>query len=752
VNLQQHLRWKRVCRAVWLLLCVVLCTTVGVAQVTTGTSKAETDPLGADRIRTRADSLSYDRKNNVVEGFGNVIVRKGEIVLHADYVKVNSLTEEAEAQGNVRITRGDEEWTGESITFNFKDGTGGTFGLTGSVKPFFVESDGVERTAEGLLMLNRATVSTCKNEPGHRHYHMSARRVEVAPNDFVRARGSVWRFGKVPVFYMPYWFKDLDNEFGWRFIPGHNSRMGTFLLSSYRYRVNPSLQGETHFDVRSERGVAVGQDFKWTVDDVNAGELNIYYANDQEPIDEDEDAATADIDESRYRIRFKDVHKISDKDTIRVYAHKLSDTDITEDFFESEFRDERQPDNYATYTHYDEAYTVNAEVRTRLDDFYESVNRLPEVSLDIFRNQIGDSRFYYQSETAIANLERTFADGSSSEDYDSIRFDTEHIILRPDRHFGFLNVTPRIGYRGTYYSDTRQEGTVSEVSTVTEATEVVVGGVTSTVFSATTSTNSVVRNTNGGADTRNVFEIGFEASFKAFRTWQTADGRSRRHIVEPYANYTFVPEPSLLPDEIYSFDSVDSIDESHFVIVGVRNKIQTKREDGPYDLIDLNVFSPINFNTEDGESTIDSLAWDGELRPHDHVAIDFDGTYDMDLSEVQQFNTEISWEGHHAVETAVEYRYRSDDSNQLYADVTFWPEYTWSYNLYGRYEFEDSQVQEQGGYIQRTLDCLVFRVGGSMLPGFTRTDGSERDDEYRVLLEFWLTAFPQFGLSGKTKS
>jgi hypothetical protein len=84
--------------------------------------------------------------------------------------------------------------------------------------------------------------------------------------------------------------------------------------------------------------------------------------------------------------------------------------------------------------------------------------------------------------------------------------------------------------------------------------------------------------------------------------------------------------------------------------------------------------------------------------------------------------------------------------------VTFWPEYTWSYNLYGRYEFEDSQVQEQGGYIQRTLDCLVFRVGGSMLPGFTRTDGSERDDEYRVLLEFWLTAFPQFGLSGKTKS
>ena len=35
------------------------------------------------------------------------------------------------------------------------------------------------------------------------------------------------------------------------------------------------------------------------------------------------------------------------------------------------------------------------------------------------------------------------------------------------------------------------------------------------------------------------------------------------------------------------------------------------------------------------------------------------------------------------------------------------------------------------------------------LAGYTRSDGSEEDDEYRILVEFWLTAFPKGVLGGR---
>ncbi|MDA1045077.1 MAG: hypothetical protein O3C57_07635, partial [Verrucomicrobia bacterium] len=381
-----QLRWR-------ILACSLCAALLGGASLVCAQSEtsATNSTSGVERIRTRADSLNYDRKNNVVEGIGHVIIRKGDVILHADYVRVNTLTEEAEAQGNVKITRGEEEWTGDSVTYNFKTGQGATFGLAGSAEPFHLESDSVERTAEGNLLLKHARVTTCNNEPGRRHYHIRAREVEVEPNEIIKGRGTVWYVGRVPILYTPYWYKDLDNEFGWKFVPGQNSRMGTFLLSSYHYRINPSLRGETHLDTRTERGLAVGQDFKWNVNDVNQGTVQMYFADDQKPLDDDEDAATVDIDDSRYRIRFQDRHQFSDKDTVRIYGHKLSDTDVIEDFFDKEYRAERQPDNYVSYTHYEENYTVNALVRSRLDDFYGGVNRLPEVTLDIFRNQIGDS-------------------------------------------------------------------------------------------------------------------------------------------------------------------------------------------------------------------------------------------------------------------------------------------------------------------------------------------------------------------------
>lgn len=707
-----------------------------------------------ERIESRADRLNYDRENGIVEGSGNVVIRKGTQVLRADYVWVNTQTEDARAAGNVTLQRGEEVWTGSTLNYNFKTRTGDAAGLIGNIEPFQVRAEKTERQDDNLYVLHRARVTTCELDDDSWHYHVRARKVYVAPDEYLKLRHGVWRFGPVPVMYVPYWYRTLDDDFGFRFVPGHSSRMGTFLLSSYRYRINPVLKGETHVDYRTKRGVAVGQDFRWRddVEDRWNGEFVTYYADDDAPIDEDDNPVADNLDNERYRVRLKHIWEPNGKDSVRVRAHYLSDTDILEDFFEDEYRDEIQPDNYLSYTHREQDYAVNADIRPRLNDFYQHIDRIPEVAVDLWRQQIGEGDFYYEGRTAAAQLERVFPKGTTVvDDYSSFRLDSSHMLLRPDRHFGFLTVIPRVGYRGTYYTKTLgQGGSATTSRTVTNETVDAFGQTNRTVVTITDAVDPLSV-TEAGAKLRSRFEIGAEVSFKAFKVFGEEEYQ-RRHVVEPYANYTIVPEPNLMPNEIYPFDEVDGLGEEHNVRIGARNKYQMKKDGMPFDLIDADLYTIYRFHREEGQDALNEVFLDVELRPNDWLEVDLDSIYSIQNSELSTFNTWIRVDSEDFWRASIDYRYRAEESNLLAADLVLWPGRPWSYNVYARYEFEEGRFEEEGGFIERRHDCMVTRLGMNFLPGYTRDDGTDREDELRFIVEFWLTAFPETTFSGRHRN
>jgi len=427
-------------------------------------------------------------------------------------------------------------------------------------------------------------------------------------------------------------------------------------------------------------------------------------------------------------------------------------TDVREDFFSREYRALSQPENYVSLSHRRDGFTITAGLNARLNDFYSNVNRLPEVSIDFVRLQIGSSSLYYEGQTSVAQLERVLPEGSSAEDYSSLRFDSEHMLYQPRRYFGWLNLVPRVGYRGTYYSDTKATVTSPSVTTTVSTNMTVVGGITNTAISSVTSTSTVASVVSGDADLRNLIEIGAEVSFKAFKVWkQSGSGAARRHILEPYANYTLRRSSGADPEDLYRFDSVDGLGEVHQVRSGVRNKIQAKREGRPFDLVDLDVYTILNLDAEEDETILEDVYADAEFRPTDWLSVDLDGIYDVDASELEQFNSRFALSREDEWEATVEHRYRFVGSELLSGLLTLYPSERWAFNVFGRYEFEDSRVQEMGGYVQRKLDCIGLRLGGSAFPGFTRADGTEQDEEYRVMLEFWLTAFPEISLSSKQR-
>jgi len=110
------------------------------------------------------------------------------------------------------------------------------------------------------------------------------------------------------------------------------------------------------------------------------------------------------------------------------------------------------------------------------------------VKLTGYRQQVFDTPFYYESESSAGYYRMYFADtnGPTGLNYSAARADTFHQLLLPWTFFNWLNVTPHVGGRFTYYSSETGPG----------------------------GTNS--------ATWRNVFNTGVGTSFKASQLWTGA--------------------------------------------------------------------------------------------------------------------------------------------------------------------------------------------------------------------------------------
>ncbi|MFH0908553.1 MAG: LPS export ABC transporter periplasmic protein LptC, partial [bacterium] len=481
-------------------------------------------------VDVQADEMEYEADQKLMTARGHVVVTRGKDVLKSDYMTVRTDTQDAHAVGNVVFDREGNIWKGDELSYNFKTRTGDFGQFNATIAPFYVRAEESKRTSSDEYVLHNATITTCEGD--RPDVYIKAREARVIKQNTIVARGVVFYVGAVPVFYVPKWTRDIKGgKTDIDFVPGYGSRVGAYLLTAYNYRMDCGVTASTHLDYRTKRGVGVGQDFSWGDPDMPyRGAVKTYYTHDKSPMEKRDDAEQETlngiIDNDRYRIRLSDVHNLSDRDYAMTELNYLSDPAVIEDFFDNEYRNNVQPENRITLVHRADKFTAGLEFNKRLNDFYDNVDRLPEATLGVPRMQLGESPFYYESQNAASFLKKEYADQSDEESYDAFRVDSGHKVFYPTKHFGFLNVIPRAGYRGTYYSKTFEYNTITNLTTVTDT-----NGLSIT-------TNEVVTMADDtGSDIRSLYELGFETSFKSFgvlnNDWISRDDQGLRHVVEP---------------------------------------------------------------------------------------------------------------------------------------------------------------------------------------------------------------------------
>jgi lipopolysaccharide assembly outer membrane protein LptD (OstA) len=719
----------------------------------------QAEPWHINGLDSQSQFESRDNTNFFSHG---VMVSNETTLITAEQAAATDLTGEVVAEGDVTILDHGHIWRGTNFIYNFKTGDvrAGSF-KTGQM-PFSVSGEHLTGNSNRVYTATNAAITTDDYERSA--YRIRARQITIVPGDYFEAHQATFYIGKTPVFYWPYYKRKLgQHPNNWQFAPGYRSMFGPYLLSAYNWYGTGLLDGTIHFDERERRGLAGGPDLWLHGGDWGEAAFRYYFARDQDP--GADGIAAPHLKEDRQRMSFYYEDRLGSNATAKVVANYQSDPLVIRDFYLEEYNANVEPASFAEATQLRPNWVLDGMAQPRLVNFFETVERLPDVKLTGLRQEVGVTPVYYESESSVGYYERAFSNTNSPSpftnitlapdglgyfvtrgwttnpaNYTAARADTFHQFTLPETFFGWLNITPRMGGRATYYSDV----------------------------------NGPQVHTNQQA--RGVFNTGVDVSFKAARVFRDAensllDVHELRHIIEPDIDYGYVPaptrsasqlpqfdyqQPSLrqLPLEYPGYNSIDSIGSQNVLRLMLRNKLQTKRQDGLEDLVNWAVYTDWNLSPGTNHAFTDFYS-DLDLRPRSWLTFNSSTRYDLADSRWREAIERIFVQPTTAWSLSLGYYYlmNNDPEFQSYPGqnvpgnnlIDFSLYYrmneNWGARITERFEAQNGTMQEQIYSIYRDLrswtSALTVRLN----------QGPGQPTDFTIAITFSLKADPRYRLN-----
>jgi LPS-assembly protein len=702
---------------------------------------------------TSTGQTNYE--NGIATARDNVAIHIGDTDIYADYARYNSATHEISLEGHVRIYRDVRLYLSDHGVYNIDTKEIHATPMRTEYDPYLVGGDSVATISENGYLVQNGTFTT--HDSSKPDFHFRARTVRVYEKDHVIFQNVTFYVGNVPVSWWPYLYQSLDDAFSFSISPAYLSSWGPSLLTQVTFPITEKIKGRIRLDYRVRRGPAIGfeSDTNYGKDDSSWAKLKTYYIQDQNPLLNRTSLPRGSVPTGRYRASLQDQTNFTSDIYGIVDITKLSDAFVMQDFYQNEFRFDPVPDNVVAVTKSDPFYTLTAVARFQANGFFEQTERLPEVALDVKRHALFGGPIFYEGETSMADLRRNFATGSGFEDYGTFRVDTFHQLLYPNTYFGWLSFVPRIGFRETYYGETRDLG--ATIFTPSDNPFI-----PTFLLPDPTGTNPIV---DGGGGYRTVLNAGAEASFKISREWEDVQNRSfgldgLRHIIQPFTNFSYVwnngldpaavlqldrfePSTQLRPIDFPQFTSIDSIDNWTIWRVGVRNRLQTRRDDLTVSWLEVDTYVDVNFENPYDRTPYSNLFNTLNFTPVPWASLVINSqipAFDKGFTEV---NTNIVFQPVANLQLNVGHRYLNN--NPFFADSSLFVvggyyrfDENWGLGVQEQYEATTHILEQQRYSVYRDLTSWVASVGAVI-----RDNGGVR--EYGVLLTFTLKAFPKLG-------
>jgi hypothetical protein len=548
-------------------------------------------------------------ENGVAIAEGDVVIQYGATTIYADYGEYHPDTHDVFVRGHVRIYREGQVFVGERAVYNMETKVLHAANFQGDLYPFRFSAESLSSIGPGAYLAKNTTFTT--SDSSVPDYQLRATSARIYPGQRIILRNVKLYVGNVPIFWWPYLYQPLRRDMSYSIHPGFYSQWGFFTLTSWNFPISDNWNGRLELDWRAQRGPAIGlsTDYRFGPDNRSWGRFISYFAPDQTPptvtVGNNKDRVNA----QRYRVSVQDRVYINDDLWASININKLSDVRMLRDFLPNVYRLDPQPDNVVNLTQWNARYTFEVTYRKQFNDFNDVTERLPDASFDVTRQAVRPgSNLFYDSSTSAGRYRLAFATGSAFPDYHYDRIDTYHELVYPMEFWNFLSFVPRLGLRGDYYTNQGQFSTEVQDTTVENL-------LPNNVLQPTVVQTTINKLTTHGALFRGVIDGGFETSFKMSRDYPQVESEAwglddLRHVIQPYMDLSlaatsadpskvlqidrFQPSTQLPMFEFPQFTGIDTISNWAIVQLGIRNNLDTKRDNTTFQWLSLDTHLDVN--------------------------------------------------------------------------------------------------------------------------------------------------------------
>lgn len=506
---------------------------------------AETPPAQGE-VKVKADTISYDKENDLLQADGKVEIRWGQFTLLSDTAHVRKGKNEAVAEGQVSLLRNGDILKCSRIRLDYQSQLGEADNCNLFVKQrnFHLYGDRFLKTGAEDYRLERGTFTTCDGpDPSWR---FTASDLDVSAESYARGRNAVFYVGKVPVFYTPYIVFPVMRERQSGFlIPrvGNSIIKGYYFDIPYYWAISPSQDITVTLDEQTKRGTGVGADYRYLRPAGSDGAFSGYLIYD-----------TQQGRERGYTM-FKEREFISPSLFLTSDVSLTLDRDFFRDYGEANGDYNRQlldSTIFLTKTWQENVFTADLRYIDNIDlgapSNRTTLQKLPTLTFTRARSPIGTSPLYF-------GLDASFTDFYRDEGIRGQRLDLHPTLAVYHTIPIGIDFSASGGYRQRFYNAYGE--TVPAPFTATPTS-----GILPPPFGSIVSPPTSASPTSGGQSgyhSDGLFDAGASASASLARVYSVDRGdlRAVRHTIIPEIGYTLVQEKN--QDRLPFFDFDDRV-------------------------------------------------------------------------------------------------------------------------------------------------------------------------------------------------
>lgn len=442
---------------------------------------------------------------------GDVHLQYQDISLRCDAAEVDLKTMHLHAEGNVILDQGQTRMTCTRMEFDLQKKVGTLYDVEAFFPPtYHFRGKEMEKLDETHYRFHEGLFTSCelsdKRAPA---WSIQVSDALVELEGYGHFRNAALRAGKVPVFYTPrlLWPVKRDRATG-LLVPGfgYSSQRGAYLGNSFFWPVSRSFDATFSLDLWSKGYVGLGTELRWAPAENAFGLVLPYFVWD--PVSKT----------WKWKATGRHNQLFAGGYSLHAELDEVSDLGFFQQFEGTISRSAlRTIYSYISLSRSWGPQTVNYRIDHRQTFFTDvfslqstqaTLDRLGEVEYRLRPTRIGKSPLYA---SGVASADEFYVNRTATLYGRYGRFDVNPAITLLTPGFPWLNVTPTVGFRETYYTSQNSQDGLSLVD------EPLSRHYASAVISL----------------------VG--PSFS--RVWNQADGEKIKHLIEPRVDYNYVSNP-----------------------------------------------------------------------------------------------------------------------------------------------------------------------------------------------------------------